>query len=181
VGETGAREQHLTGLVEADRHHPGVVVEDLLDPVAVVDVDVDVGDPLGTVVEQPPDPDRDVVVDAEPARLVGHRVVQATRDVRRVEPFPRPHLANRLDRGADDVGGSLVHPLEGRIVRRTQTVVFVEPAGVLACRFHGFQVAGTVHGRDELVRRHRRGHRGEQLTDQAELRRQPHRQVDPQW
>ena len=43
---------------------------DPLDPVAVVDVDVDVGHPLGTVVEQPLDADGDVVVDAEPCRMV---------------------------------------------------------------------------------------------------------------
>ena len=53
VREAGAGEQHLAGLVQGDRQHPRVVVEDLLDPVAVVHVDVDVGDPVRALVEQP--------------------------------------------------------------------------------------------------------------------------------
>ena len=41
------REQRHGVLVQRDRQHPRVVVERGLHPVAVVDVDVDVGDPLG--------------------------------------------------------------------------------------------------------------------------------------
>jgi len=40
-------------LVQRDREHPGVVVERGLHTVAVVDVDVDVGDALEAVVRQP--------------------------------------------------------------------------------------------------------------------------------
>ena len=66
-GEAGAREQHLAGLVQRDRQHPGVVPEDPLHAVAVVDVDVDVRDPLGALVQQVLDAHGDVVVDAEAA------------------------------------------------------------------------------------------------------------------
>ena len=85
VREAGAGEQHLAGLVQRDRQHPRVVPEHPLDAVAVVDVDVDVRDPLGALVEQPLDADRDVVVDAEAAGPVGHRVVQAAGDVDAVQ------------------------------------------------------------------------------------------------
>ena len=70
-------------LVQADREHPRIVVEDGLHAVAVVHVDVDVRDPLRTQVEQPRDRDRRVVVDAEAGRARRHRVVQAAGDVDR--------------------------------------------------------------------------------------------------
>ena len=84
AGEAGAREENGARLVDRDREHPRVVPEDLLDAVTVVNVDVDVGDPLDALVEQPLDADRSVVVDAETARLVGHGVVQAPGEVDRV-------------------------------------------------------------------------------------------------
>ena len=71
-------------LVDRQGQHPGVVPERRLDTIAVVDVDIDVGDPLDTRVKQPLDRHRQVVVHAEARRPVGHRVVQATGDVDRV-------------------------------------------------------------------------------------------------
>src|SRR5262249_59689485 len=49
--EAGTRKQRERCLVQADRHDPWIVVEDLLYPVAVVNVDVDVRDPLRAEVE----------------------------------------------------------------------------------------------------------------------------------
>ena len=69
----------------------------------MVDVDVDVRDPLRPGVQQRADRDRDVVVDAEAAGPVGHRVVQAAGDVDRVERVPAPDLAERLERRAEPV------------------------------------------------------------------------------
>ena len=66
-----AREQRQRVLVQRDRQHPRVGVEGGLDAVAVVHVDVDVGDAVEPVVEQPGDRDRAVVVHAEPGRAVG--------------------------------------------------------------------------------------------------------------
>ena len=65
--------------------------------VAVVDVDVDVRDPLGAVREHPRDGDGRVVVHAEPARAAGHRVVQPARRVERVVGPPVPHGLGRSD------------------------------------------------------------------------------------
>ena len=89
--------------MQADREHPRVVVEGRLHPVAVVDVDVDVGDALGAIGEQPGDRDRWVVVDAETAGLIGHRVMQAAADVGRMQRLSAPHPASRFEGGADDV------------------------------------------------------------------------------
>ncbi len=69
-------------LVQADRQHPRIVIERGLHPVAVVRVNVHVGDALGAASQQPRDRDRDVVADAEPAGMRGHRVMHAARDGR---------------------------------------------------------------------------------------------------
>ena len=66
VGEAGAGEQGQRGLVQADREHPRVVVEDRLHAVAVVHVDVHIGDPLARRGRAAGDGHRRVVVDAEP-------------------------------------------------------------------------------------------------------------------
>ena len=68
LDEAGAGKDRPAVLVERDGQHPGLVVEDLLHAVAVVGVDVDVGNPLHPVVQHPGDGHRRVVVDAEAAR-----------------------------------------------------------------------------------------------------------------
>ena len=79
--EAGAGERGVATLVQADRQHPGIVVESRLHAVAVVRVDVDVGHPAHAVGEQPRDGDGRIVVDAEARGLRRHRVVQAARQV----------------------------------------------------------------------------------------------------
>ena len=106
----------MAGLVDGDGQHPRVVPEDPLDAVAVVDVDVDVRHALDAGVEQGLDADGDVVVDAEAAGAVGHRVVQPAGDAHRVQALAAGHLSAGLDGGADDVRRRLVHPLEDRVV-----------------------------------------------------------------
>src|SRR5205809_4656393 len=51
LGKAGAREQKTAALVERDREHVGLAVEDLLDAVAVVHVDVDVCDAMASILE----------------------------------------------------------------------------------------------------------------------------------
>ena len=175
--EAGAGEEHLAGLVQGDREHPRVVPEDLLDAVAVVDVDVDVGDPLGAVGEQLLDADRDVVVDAEAARPVGHRVVQAAGDVDRVQRLAAPHLAERLEAGADDVGAGDVHVLEDRVVVGAEPVGGVLEAGRRAGPGDRVDQALVVHGGDLLVGGHGASTRL-RPSSTPELLGQPHREVD---
>jgi calcium-translocating P-type ATPase len=111
-----AWEQRGRVLVQADRQHPRVVVEDRLHPVAVVHVDVDVRDALGAARQQPGDRDRRIVVDAEPAGPIGHRVMQPARDVRPVLGVPRPYRPGGRQRRASDQRGCLVHTCEDRVV-----------------------------------------------------------------
>ena len=53
--EPRSGEEVLARLVDRDGEDPGIVVEDRLRTVAVMHVDVDVGDPFGTVLEHPGD------------------------------------------------------------------------------------------------------------------------------
>ena len=123
AGEAGAGEQRPTGLVQRDRQHPGVVPEDALDAVAVVHVDVDVGDPLGAVVEQPLDAHGDVVVDAEAGGVARHRVVQAAAEVHAVLRAPLPDVGAHLAGALDDARARLVHAGEGRVVLGAEPAV----------------------------------------------------------
>ena len=51
VGKARSWKEVRRRLVQADRHHAGLVIEDRLDAVAVVNVDVDVTDPLAAVLQ----------------------------------------------------------------------------------------------------------------------------------
>src|SRR5215213_7885842 len=77
TGKARPREEVRRSLVQADRHHPWLVVKDRLYAVAVMDVYVDVAHSLTAVVEQPTNGDGDIVVDAEAAGVARHCVMQA--------------------------------------------------------------------------------------------------------
>src|SRR5215211_2897845 len=102
AGTPRAREERGRRLVQAHGQHPRIVVEDRLYAVPVMHVDVDVRDPLSTVVEQPLDRDGGVVVDAETAGLRRHRVMQSAGDVGGMQDVALPDRPGRLDRRADD-------------------------------------------------------------------------------
>src|SRR5690606_29201264 len=138
VREARAGEERPRRLVDADGQHAGVVVEGGLDAVAVVDVDVDVGDALGAVLQQPRDRDGGVVVDAEPAGGAGQRVVQAAGDVEGVLGAPGPHRLGRGDGRARDQGGRVVHADEHRVVGGAEPVAELGEPGR----------AGVLHRRD---------------------------------
>ena len=109
-------------LVQSDGQHPGIIPERPLHAVAVVGVHVDVRDPLRALAEQPRDRDRRVVVDAEPAGVPGHGVVQAARDARPVLRRRRPDGPGRGQRGPGHHGGRLVHAGEHRVVLGAEPV-----------------------------------------------------------
>ena len=162
--------------MQRDRQHPRVVVERGLHPVAVVHVDVDVGDALEAVVEQPGDRDRAVVVDAEPRRPVAHGVVQAARDVHRaVRPALRD-LPRRRERAAADQAAGLVHVREDRVVVGAQAVHRV--AALSGARAHGRHVGRRVDPL-HLGGRAGSGSRSSTPSRNAELAGQPHGQVEP--
>lgn len=109
-------------LVQRDGEHPGVGVESALHAVAVVHVHVDVGDPVETVVEQPGDGHRRVVVHAETRSRIGHRVMHATADAHRSLGASLRDGHGRGQSAADDRGRGLVHARKHRIVRGAEAV-----------------------------------------------------------
>ena len=88
--------------MHADRQYPRVVPEGRLHAIAVVDVNVDIGDSLGALLEEPGDRDRRIVVDAEAAGVAAHGVVQAAGDAGAVLGGAGPHRARSGQRRADD-------------------------------------------------------------------------------
>ena len=122
AGQPGAGEQGHRVLVQADGQHPRVVVEGGLDAIPVVHVDVHVGDPLRTLLQQPADRDGRVVVDAEAAGRPPHGVVQAAGHVGPVRGLAGPHGRGRGQRGPGHQRRRLVHAGEDRVVRGAQAV-----------------------------------------------------------
>ena len=151
----------------------------LLDAVAVVHVDVDVGDLLGAVGQQPPDRHGHVVVDAEAAGPVGHRVVQAAGDVGGVVDLTGPHLAGRLDARADDVAGGLVHVARRSGCRRCRARSRGSARdGSALARHHRLDQRGLVHGGEVVLGGVRCGH-ARQPVEYAELARPARRSGRP--
>ena len=95
-GAGRCREQRHRVLVQADRQHPRVVVERGLDTVAVVHVDVHVGDPLRTCLHSQPIAMAGSLLTQNPLAELAS-VVQAASDVDAVPAspttWPRPRAA----------------------------------------------------------------------------------------
>jgi hypothetical protein len=177
VGEPGAGEQVAPGLVHRDRQHPGLLGEDRLDPVAVVDVDVDVGDPLDALLQQPGDRHRRVVVDAEAAGPVAHGVVEAAGGREGVQGAAGADRLRRRHGGAAHPGGGLVHAGElGRVARPDAVGEVRVAAG--AGRLHRGQVVEVVDaGEVGPGERHRLGKGG--AVQQPAGAGQRHGELDP--
>ena len=180
-GEAGAGEQRPPGLVQRDGQHPRVVPEDPLDAVAVVHVDVDVGDPLGAVVEQPLDADGDVVVDAEARGVARHRVVQPAAEVDAVLRASLP------DVGAAPAGCPRPRARSPRACRgrpgrrRCRARMPGRPApGRADAALHRGDVVGGVHRRQDVVARRRPARRPprRRASNTPERVAQPGREVE---
>src|SRR5260370_28000484 len=85
--KSGARKEVSAALVKADREHVRIRVKNVLDTIAVMNIDVDVGDAMASILE-PPARDGRVVVRAEPRREPAMRVMQAARRAEDVERRP---------------------------------------------------------------------------------------------
>ena len=107
-------------------------------------------------------------------------MVQAAGDVGGVQRLAAPHLPERLEAGADDVRGGLVHAEEDRVVVGAQPDRSSR-AGRCGRRAATASIsAGVVDGGD-LVERGAcgAGTTRSRAAGDAELGGQPHRQVDP--
>ena len=115
VDEAGPGEERMTCLVEGDGQDLWIVPEDRLDAVSVVDVQVDIQNPM-TDVAGPPDRQRDIVVDAEAAGATRHCMVEPSTGVEGVQILPGQDVLHGSNRAAGDHGRCLVHAVEGRVV-----------------------------------------------------------------
>ena len=141
--EARSGEQVLPRFMDRHGEDPRVGVEHRLGPVAVVDVDVDVGDPLRTAPQEPGDGHGRVVVDAEPGGPRWHGVMEPSGGVEGVIQPALHHLLRGHQRRPDDQGARLVHPGEDGVVARP-----VPEARPVA----GLALAGSLGGIDELGR-----------------------------
>ena len=103
-------------LVQADREHPRVVPEGRLHAVAVMHVDVDVGDPLGALPKEPGNGDRGVVVDAKSARVAAHGVMQTARDAGTMRGRSGPDRPRGSQRRPGHEGRRLMHMGKDRVI-----------------------------------------------------------------
>ena len=159
--EARPREERSARLVDRQGDDARIGRVDGLDPVAVVDVEVDV-EHAQAIVPGPRDREGRVVVDAEPGRPVGHRVVEPAAGVERVGGVAAEDRLHRPDRAAGDRRGGLVHAGEGGRVTRPDARL---PARERLLREppHDVDVAGLVDPAQLAVRRRL----GRQLADGA--------------
>ena len=115
TGKAGAGEQVVPRLVNRDGEHSRVAVEGVLHAVAVVCVDVHVGDAQAAL-QQVHDGDDGVVEHTETAGVAGRRVVQAAADVERRLDLAVRHHARGGERRAGAEHGGFVHARIGRVV-----------------------------------------------------------------
>ena len=147
VLEPGSGKEVAAGLVDGDGEDARFRVEDRLRAVAVMDVDVDVGDALHALGEQPRDRDRGIVVDAESRRPRRHRVVQSSCRIERVIGAAGQHLVRCDDARACHERRGLVHPREDRVVARAVAVPSPVAVFAVARAFRRVDVVGRM---DEL-------------------------------
>ena len=164
--------------MDGDGEDAGVVPEDPLDAVAVVDVDVDVGDALDSLVEEVLDADGRVVVDAEPRGMGGHGVVHAAAVVDAVVDLAGVEGAGQGQGPTDDPRGGLVHARERRVVLGAQAASRVGPVGIGRGDLHGLDV-GRVVDRAELLVGGDLGTDDLDVVEDAQGARQPRGEVEP--
>lgn len=180
---TGVGPQRRGVLVDGDRHHTRVAEKRVLDAVSVVGVDVDVGDPVEAVVQQPGNGDRGIVVHTEPGCPVRHRVVHSAADAHRAAGAAGRDLLGGGERTTGEDGAGLVHAREDRVVVGTESVPRLQlrgqrRVGAVAGEFDRVDVGGGVDaeqigvgggvGADHLRR-----------VDQTQSVGERHRQIEP--
>src|SRR4249919_90808 len=141
IGKARAGKQISRCLVQADGHDPRLVVKDRLYAVTVVNVDVDITNPLTTVVQQPANSDGYVVVDAEAAGIAGHGVMQPAADVGSPLRVTGPDPAGGLDACHRHPGRDLVHSWKHWIVAGSEPIALVGLASL-----HGGDVVRGMDG-----------------------------------
>ena len=161
---TGGREEIAAALVHRDGQDIPPAVEGLLNAVAVMGVDVDVGDlhAVAAAIQEMGDGDGGVVEDTESGGPVPVGVVQSARRVEGDARFLVDDEIGRVDGGPDDEGGGLVHAADDGIVDGAKAE-FVGPPQETALTGGadgGDVVLAVDEGDGVLVCGRRRGERG---------------------
>ena len=89
----------------------------------------------------------------------------------RCSALARPHLPERLDAGADDVRGRVVHAREDRVVVGAEAVRARRGPGPCRPGAPPRSAPGRVHGGDQVVGGHRRRRPAQPASEDAELAR----------
>ena len=131
--------------MHAHREHARIVVEGCLHAIAVMDVDVDVRNSLGTLGEEGADGKDRVVEHAEAAGVAAHRVVQSAGDVDRMLDGAAPDLLGRERRPPGDQRRGLEHSGEDRVVTGAEPEAF--EGRINARVLDRIEVTSVVHGK----------------------------------
>jgi hypothetical protein len=115
IWEVRARKQASTVLVEVDIQDSPVVIESVHYAIAVVCVNIDIGDlPSPRIVIEPTrDRNGEVVVDAETARSIRVRVMESAGGVERTKGTSGLYSSDALDHPSDDPRGGRIAPGKG--------------------------------------------------------------------
>ncbi len=139
--EARPREEPVAALVRGDREHARIAVEGELHAVAVMRVDVHVGD-APAAFAQPHDCQHRVIDVAEAGGAVGHGMVQPAGEVKGAISLALGNQLRRQERPAGHELGGLPEPREDRVVPRPQTMA--RGMGHPVPRAHGSQDLDVV-------------------------------------
>ena len=142
--ETGAWKQISAVFVKADREHVRVAVKDFLDPVSMVDVDVDVGNTMPSIL-QPLAGDRRVVVDAKARCATAMRVMQTPRRAERVQRGAALDRLRSHQACAHHHCGPLVQVVGDRVIARAEPRLVHATRGYLVSLVWIAQLSHEVH------------------------------------
>src|SRR5215472_15078485 len=102
--------------MQADCQYARVVPERSLDTIAVMHVNVDIGDAFRSLSKQPGNSNSGVVVDAKAARVAAHRVMQPAGNAAAVQHVTGPDCAHRGERSSGYSGRGFMHASEDRVI-----------------------------------------------------------------
>ncbi len=153
----------------------------MLHSVAVVSVDVDVGDAVVAVVEQPRNRHSRIVVDAESRSPIRHRVVHAAADADRAPRTSRSDFLRCGQRAAGEDRTCFVHVREDRVVLGTEPVGNILAAHTVVRRvtrvFDRCKICRCVDSEEVGIGRGTRFEKFDAL-EKSEASRECHREIE---
>src|SRR6185295_4187972 len=171
-----AWEERPRVLMQADGQDPRVVVERGLNAVAVVHVDVDIGDPLRAARQQPSNPKYHVVENAESRGIAAHRVMQTAGEIQRVLDGTRGHCVGGDQGATGNQRRCVVHTAEDGIIIGAKPVA--AERRIFAGRLNRIEVV-SVMGNEQLLARRPPGRDDLNVVQYPELTGERDRELEP--